>query len=358
MKILDKYILQKFLGTLLFALIAFSVIFIIIDLVGFLDKFIDRKVGFSIVIKYYLFYFPYIIVLTLPVATLLASLFSIGQLARYNELIAMQAAGLSNYRILSSLLGLGILLSLLITYAGERIVPYSNQKKKELYQTYVDKVGRRSKAQTKDISLQIEENRWLLVGFFDTENNTAFKVSIQRFADNRLVERLDAPLMAWENDSWILKNGYVRNFKIDSEQASTFAELTIQDIRFKPEDVARVQKKAEEMSYWELKRFIEEVRRTGGNPDRWLVDLYLKISFPFANLIIILFGAPLAARKTRSGTAIIFGISLFICFLYFGLIKVGQSLGHNETLHPMLAAWLGNIFFGIGAIAVLVRSNR
>lgn len=358
MKILDKYILQKFIGTLLFALVAFTVIFIIIDLVGFLDKFIDRKVSFMIVVKYYIFYLPYIIVLTLPVATLLASLFSIGQLARYNELVAMQAAGLSNYRILSSLLVFGILLSLLVMYAGERFVPYSNQKKKELYQTYVDKVGKRPKAQTKDISLQIEENRWLLIGFFDAENKTAFKVSIQRYAENYLIERLDAPQMSWENDKWILKNGYVRTFEDNIEHAHGFSELPLEDIRFLPDDLARVQKKAEEMSYWELKRFIDEVRRTGGKPDRWLVDLYLKISFPFANLIIILFGAPLAARKTRSGTAISFGISLFICFLYFGLIKVGQSLGHNETLHPMLAAWLGNIFFGIGAIYVLVRSNN
>lgn len=358
MKILDKYILQKFIGTMLFALIAFSVIFIIIDLVGFLDKFIDRNVGFTIVMKYYLFYFPYIVVLTLPVATLLASLFSIGQVARYNELVAMQAAGLSNYRILSSLLVFGILLSLLVMYAGERLVPYSNQKKKELYQTYVDKVGKRPKAQTKDISLQIEENRWLLIGFFDTDNNTAFKVSIQRYAGNRLVERLDAPQMSWENGNWLLSNGYVRTFENNIERSRIFAELPLEDIRFIPDDIARVQKKAEEMSYWELKRFIDEVRRTGGKPDRWMVDLYLKISFPFANLIIILFGAPLAARKTRSGTAISFGISLFICFLYFGLIKVGQSLGHNETLHPLLAAWLGNIFFGIGAIYVLVRSNN
>jgi len=112
------------------------------------------------------------------------------------------------------------------------------------------------------------------------------------------------------------------------------------------------------MSYWELKNFIDEVKRTGGNPDRWRVDLYLKFAFPFANFIIILFGAPLASRKTRSGTAISFGVSLFICFLYFGFIKVGQSLGHNGTLPPFIAAWLGNLFFGLGAIYILVRSSR
>ncbi len=359
MKILDKYISRGFLGTLLFALIAFSAIFIVIDAVGFMDKFIDQNVSFFIVAKYYLFYLPYIIILTLPVATLLASLFSVGQLARYNELVAMQSSGLSMYKILGPLFLLGLLISLFAAYAGERFVPYTNQLKKEIYQTHVDRLKKNKlDVATKDISLQIDPERWLLIGFFDTNDSTAFKVSVQNYKQNKLVKRIDAARMTWKNGRWQLQNGYVRQFSEQKETAQAFDDLELSDLRFKPHEIARVQKKAEEMSYWELKDFINEVRRTGGNPDRWLVDLYLKLAFPFANFVIILFGAPLASRKTRSGTALSFGISLFICFLYFGIIKVGQSLGHNGTLPPLIAAWMGNIFFGIGAIYILVKSSK
>jgi len=358
MKILDKYIVRNFLATLAFALIAFSVIFIIIDLVGFMDRFIDQKVGFFIVAKYYIFYLPYIIVLILPVATLLASLFSVGQMSRYNELIAMQSSGLSIIRILYPLIVLGIIISITAAYGGERFVPLTNQKKTELYQTHVDKMKLRSKTQTKNISLQVDENRWLLIGFFDNKTNTAFKVSIQKYVQKMLVSRFDADRMIWEKEKWILINGYIRQFSNNKENATAFDELELGDIRFRPEDIAKVQKTTEEMSYWELNNFIKEVKRTGGNPDRWLVDLYLKIAFPFANLIIILFGAPLASRKTRSGRSVSFGISLFICFLYFGFIKVGQSLGHNGTIPPLLAAWLGNIFFGIGAVYIVMKSSK
>jgi len=358
MIILAKYIIRNFLGTLLFALVAFAAIYVVIDVVGFMDKFIDRNVGLFIVVKYYAYYLPYIIILTLPVATLLASLFSIGQLSRYNELVAMQASGLSLYRILGPLFVLGIIISLLAAYAGERFVPSANHKKKEIYQTHVNKRKRKNIEQTKDINLQIDENRWLLIGFFDTKDTTGFKVSVQSYKQNQLVKRIDASKMIWENDSWHFQNGYTREFSDNKETTQAFDKLELKYLHFKSEDIARVQKKAEEMSYWELKNFIKEIRRTGGNPDRWLVDLYLKIAFPFANLVIILFGAPLASRKTRSGTAISFGISLFICFLYFGIIKVGQSLGHNGTLPPLFAAWMGNIFFGIGAVYILVKSSR
>jgi len=357
MKILDKYILNKFFGTLIFSLISFTAIFIIIDLIGFLDKFIDHKVGLSIIARYYIYYLPYIIILTLPVATLLASLFSIGQLSRLNEITAMQASGLSNYRILTPLIVAGILISFLAMYFGETLVPYANQKKKDVYQTHVRKSSRKSKRKTKNIQLQISENRWLMVNFFDVRTNTAYKVSIEEYKNNSLLRRIDSPKMIWQETKWILDQGYERKFNNKKEDARFFENLELKEIHFKPEDIARIQKKAEEMSYLELKNFIEEIKRTGGNPDRWLVELYLKISFPFANLIIILFGASLASRKTRSGAAISFGISLFICFLYFGFIKVGQSLGHNGNLSPMLAAWLGNLFFGAGAIYILIKSN-
>ncbi|OQX88863.1 LPS export ABC transporter permease LptG [candidate division KSB1 bacterium 4484_87] len=357
MKILDRYLLTKFLGTLAFSLLSFSVIFIIIDIIGFLDKFIDHHVPLKIIAIYYLYYLPYIIILTLPVAMLLASLFSVGQLARFNEVTAMRSSGMSSFQILMPLFIAAILISVLSMYAGERFVPYTNQKKKDVYQNYVNKRKKAVKRKTKNIHMLLEKNRWLNVGYFDTEANCAFQISIETMDGNALKERIDAPQMVWRSGKWILKNVHWRSFENGQEKYRQLDSLVVSDISFEPADIAKVQKKAEEMSFWELKEFISEIRRTGGNPDRWLVELYLKIAFPFANLIIVLFGAPLASRKTRSGTAISFGVSLFICFLYFGLIKVGQSLGHNGALPPMLAAWLGNIFFGVGAVYILAKSN-
>ncbi|NOZ61163.1 MAG: LPS export ABC transporter permease LptG [Calditrichaeota bacterium] len=357
MKILDRYLLTKFLSALVFSLIAFAIIFIIIDIIGFLDKFIDHHVPPAIIAVYYLYYLPYIIILTLPVAMLLASLFSVGQLARFNEITAMRSSGMSSLQILAPIFLAAMVISVLSLYIGERFVPYTNQKKKDVYQNYVDKRKRAPKRKTNNIHILLQKNRWLNVGFFDTEKNCAFQISIETLDGNRLKERIDAPEMVWRSGKWTLKDVRWRAFGEDGEKYQALDSLVVSDIPLKPQDIARVQKKAEEMSFWELKQFIKEIRRTGGNPDRWLVELYLKIAFPFANLIIVLFGAPLASKKTRSGSAISFGVSLFICFLYFGFIKVGQSLGHNGALPPLLAAWLGNIFFGIGAIYILAKSN-
>ncbi|MBD3288741.1 LPS export ABC transporter permease LptG [candidate division KSB1 bacterium] len=360
MRILDKYILRRFLGTLLFSLVAFSIIFIIVDLIGYMDKFIDRDVPRLVVAQYYFYYLPYIIVLSLPVAMLLASLFSIGQMTRYNEIVAMSASGVSLYRILRPLFIFGLICSVFILYSGEKFIPITNQKKINIYQTYVSKSKKKNKTRHNDVYAQISENQWMHVGYFDTRINTGFKVSVQRFEDNysHINQRIDAAKIIWQDSTWALQNGVIRDFDRRTEIIEKFDKLQRPDFEFDVQEISNSQKKTEEMSYWELNRFIENIRRNGGNPNRWLVDLYMKISFPFANLIIILFGAPLASRKTRSGPAVSFGISLLICFLYFGIIKVGQALGHNGTLPPLLAAWIGNIIFGTAAIYILFKMRK
>ena len=310
--------------------------------------------------KYYAYYLPYIIVLSLPVAMLLASLFSVGQMARYNEIVAQLSAGISLLRILLPIFVLGLIISGFTLYVGERIVPYANQHKLDIYNTYIDKSQPLSARRNKDIYMQIARNQWLNIGYFDAKINTAHKISIQFFSDDyhTIVKRIDALRMVWDGHSWSILNGYIRRFSGDTETVEVFERMDRPDFSFKPKELSKVQKKAEEMSYWELKRFVQSIRRNGGNPNRWLVDLYLKIAFPFANFIIVLFGAPLASRKTRSGPAISFAISLLICFLYFGIIKTGQSLGHNGTLSPMLAAWIGNLIFGSAAMFVFYKMNR
>jgi lipopolysaccharide export system permease protein len=91
---------------------------------------------------------------------------------------------------------------------------------------------------------------------------------------------------------------------------------------------------------------------------KYLVDLYLKISFPLTNLIVVVIGTALALRARRGGLAVWFGLSVFISFLYYAFIRTGQALGHNGALPPLLAAWIGNLFFGILAFELFRRARK
>ena len=119
-----------------------------------------------------------------------------------------------------------------------------------------------------------------------------------------------------------------------------------------------LQKKPEEMSYWELKKFISDLQDIGGDAKKWIVDIDLKIAMPFANFIVVLLGAPLASRKKRGGAGVNFGISLMVSFIYFILFRTGQVLGHQGSLEPMLAAWLGNLVFITIGLYVLFTTRK
>lgn len=353
MRILDRYILRRFIVTLLFALFAFIIIFIVVDLIGNLDKFIDKNVPKIIITKFYVSYSPFIFVLVLPIAMLLASLFSMGQMARYNELTAIKSVGVSLNRILLPLLIFSFFVSLLALVFGEKIVPPANQKNSNIKNEYIKSVKKDINTRVKNIFLRDREDRRIFIDYYDSRDKTAHKVSIQKYIGNQIVERVDAPKMKWEDGTWVLYNGYKRLFSGINEQATPFKILKDPNIHFKPEQLVESNKAPEDLSYDELKTFIQEVIRNGGNPNRWLVDLHLKISIPFANLIMVLFGSPLASNKKRSGA--IFGcmVSLVICFFYFGFVKFAQTLGHNGTLSPLLAAWLANAIFFVSGIFLL-----
>lgn len=358
MRILDKYISKKFLGTLLFTLIAFICIFIIIDLIDRLGDFLNHDVPKSVIIKYYIYYIPFIIVLILPVGILLASLFSIGNLARYSELIAMKASGLSLQRILFPIFSIAFLLSILVIYFSEKVVPFTNQKMYNIERVYLHKHTPMSQRHSNIIFKDNVTDRWIYIGYYDHRIKKAHNVSMQRIMDQSIVQRIDARIMVWKDSSWVLENWYERANTGENNDYKNSNKFKKVNISFLPDDFSQVQKKHEEMTYKELQEFIEEVAQNGGEPQTWLVDLYLKISFPFSNFIIILLGAPLATIHNRGGFAFGFAVSLFISFLFFGLIKTGQTLGHSGILPPMLAAWLGNIVFFIAGILIMVKVRK
>jgi lipopolysaccharide export system permease protein len=380
MRLLDQYISRKFLFNLSFALTAFASIFITVDLVEALSDYIDKRVPAMVIASYYFYYLPYIVVLTMPVAMLLASMFSVGQLSKYNEITAMKAAGQSLYRILFPILIIAFLASGLMLLFAEKVVPVANQRKVEIKHHYIERVPQNLPTRLSNLYFQESVSRdaarpngkttnavrRVFIGYYDDATKTAQKISIQNYHGIFIVERIDALQMRWKarGDSthggvWEILQGYHRRFEGDREAVAThFDSLAMPELSFTPQVLTKVQKDPEEMSYGELQKFIDEVARNGGSPERWLVDLYLKISFPLANFIIVLFGAPLAAGKVRSGGAVGVALSLIVCFLYFGTVKTAQSMGQNGTLEPLLAAWLGNLIFLCAGAVILVKARK
>ncbi len=345
MKKLHQYLLKKFLVNLLVAISGWIVIFVIINMIEKVSIFIDNDATLQQFLLFYVYFIPYIISLTLPIAMLLAALFAVSNLAHNNEIVAQLSSGISLYKTLSPVLVAAFIISLLAGVFNEYVVPVSNQNRLELMRHDIKKNPRNQGKFRNNIYLQDTETRKMYVKYFNGKKNEGKEISLQTFSEAVMVERLDAKKMIWKDSSWVLHDASLRKFNNDQEKIYQISDTVITDSRIKPQNLIRIQKKPEEMSFAELNTFIGELTGIGANPRKWVVERHLKLALPFANFIVVLIGAPFASRKRRGGTGLSFGLSLLISFSYFIIIRFGQVLGHQGTLEPLLAAWLGNLIF-------------
>jgi lipopolysaccharide export system permease protein len=353
LRVFDRYVLRTFIRYLLFSAMAAALIFIVVDLIEHLDTFIDKKVPYWIVVEYYALFLPYIFYLVLPVATLLASLFTIGGLSRSHELTAMKASGIGLYRPFLHLLAAGILLSGINFFFGETLVPYTNKLNKDLYRYRVkgmtaDQVERQGK-----FYLRNRPGEMVHLDHFDSQLSTIYELDWERFSGVNLKERINARMAIWKDSAWWVENGQRWVFYNDSTALQPLKNQRFTDLGFQPADLAKVQTTPEEMGYWQLRRYVLRTRDLGGDPQRWEVDLAFKTSMPFTCAIVVLLGA-----YRRSGLVLSVGIGLLISFIFFALQQVGRIAGYNAQMQPYSAAWLGNAVFILVGILLYARVRK
>ena len=361
MRIIDRYIIKQFLLTSLFSLIAVIVIFVVIDAMEHLDDFIDRQASLKVIFLYYVFFVPEIVKLVTPVALLLASLFVTARLSTQNELTAMKAGGISLYRLMVPFLLVAVTISFASIYFNGWLVPLANKKKFDIGRIYLHKEV--ISASGANIYIQDSRTRILSLGYYDEGRTVATRVSIQDFDPDdltQMIRRIDASSMMWDSTArlWILQGGIERAFENGVEKIRTFDTQPAGRLNFDPEELRKKQEKPDEMDYYTLKEFIEDQQRAGQDVAHWQVDFYSKISFPFASVIVVLFGVPFSSIKRRGGTGVQLGISLLICFLYLIFMKVSQVFGYNGDINPLLTAWLANIASLVAATIVILRVRK
>ncbi|MBA7572806.1 hypothetical protein ES708_14592 [subsurface metagenome] len=361
MRKLSRYILKEFAVFLIYCILAFLVIYVLADLVENLDKFIDSDVGLPVIILYYLFYLPYMMILTLPVAMLLATMFSLGRLVGDNEITAMKSSGVSLYRIVMPLYVFSLIVGLIVMGFTEFVVPHANRYMEEIKEKGSEfrfSLSSNAELDRSRVYLANGDGRIIYARGYSSKTRMPQGVVIiepyESIGDDGapyagIKSRIDADYMLYKDDVWMLHNVVERTFHADGETRTEYIALPAPFIKRTPSDFARIDLKPEEMDYFQLKQYIAQVNDKGGDASEWLVDLYLKISFPFVSFVIVFFGAPMAAGSRARGKTASFGIALIISFVFYTFINASQVLGRNGALDPVVAAWLPNgLFFMIG----------
>jgi lipopolysaccharide export system permease protein len=375
MKILDKYITKSFTRLYLIIFSSFLVVFIIIEFFEKFDKFLGRNARTFDVILYFVCRIPYIMVLTSPVAIILAGLFLMQYLNKHNEITAIRGAGVSISRMSVPLFAFALFICIVVMILGETVLPYAEEKRDyiknvKIYKQPKEDIRMRSNIQYKD-----DEGRLYYIGFLDGYRNKIKNIDISEFnknsketslGKNKIVRKINSEYGVWHKNpnnsgkTLTFYNGYIREF-LNGRLTSCkkFSEKVIPYIKIQPDDLVKSSKDPMEMNFFELRDYITCLQRIGEKHQKELVELNIKIAFPFVNLIILLFCIPISALSTREksrGLGFVIGIA--VCFLYLSSVRLGQSLGYNEIISPILAAWLANIIFGAIGVVGVVRAGK
>ena len=357
-RIHDRYLLKQFLKIFSLSVLAFVAIYIVVDTFEEIDNFIDHDASLPHIVAYYIFSLPFILTYIIPVALLLGTVFSIGILARRNEITAFIASGVSLVRVALPIMLLALLVSVGSTVFNDVVVTKANRKHKDIKLHDIE--GRtRSNPNLKENFHYLGEDGFVyLASRYNHENRTLYDVVLQQFDENTLIRRIDAKRAVWKSGAWHFTSGFDRVFDARNERVKAFDKLTMPELKEDPLSFAKEQVEQDNMNVWELSSYIDKVRKSGGSTERYQTDLYFKFSYPLAGSIFVLIGIAFASGKRKQSIATGFGVSLLISFLYYGVLRVGQTLGYNGVVPPLLAAQLGNLVFLVIGVGLLTRANQ
>jgi LPS export ABC transporter permease LptG len=344
---------------MIFAIVALSLISISM-IVTFFERVgivYENQQSVSMLFEYIRFKLPEYINFILPVTGLSATLLVLGLLTKFNETTAMKACGISLYRMVIPIVLLALLVSLFSFYLQENIVPLSNKRAEEVWNKIRGLPPRSYRYIDRRWVMSSTTNRIYHYIYFDDKNSVFNEISI-----------LDLDLSNWSLQRWVhaskgdlrgnrltLRDGWTRTFLGDmSVGFEKFKKKTIKNVEDKS-FFLKEWKEPDQMSYRELKQYIEDIGERGFETTRFKVDLKFKISFSFACLIMTLLGIPFSFSMGKRGTLVGLGLSIVIAMVYWGAIGVFKSLGYINYLNSFFAAWGPNLIFGSLGIYLIFR---
>ncbi len=355
MRLLDRYVARECAKILVLCLVLFMGIYVIVDLFEKFSRFLEARVAPGLILRYYLFSLPNIFIQVLPVAVLLASLLTLGGLARNNELLAMKMGHVSALRIALPCIGLGLAASLAAWGTTEYLAPRINERAVNIWRTEVRRLPAHRITRESDIWYRAKGNRFVHISLIEARSGLIRGMSIFDLTpDFDLVRRVDAREAAWGPNGWTVRGGYRLNLDHDRLRVNPFREM-VTPLEEGLEEFARVARSPEEMSFAQLRRYIQRLVSSGVGATRYRVDLYAKVSTALVSLVMALIGVSFGLRTGKAGVMLWVGACIPMGFLYWMLLSLAVAFGRGGVLPPMAAAWLPNLVFGTGGLLSLWR---
>ncbi|RAR47431.1 LptF/LptG family permease [Flavobacterium lacus] len=358
MKIIDKYILKRYLATFTVMLLLFIPIGIVIDVAEKINKILESKVPFSAVALYYLDFTIYFANLLFPIFLFLSVIWFTSKLANNTEIIAILSSGISFTRFLRPYIIGATIVSVFALLMGFFLVPKASKGFNDFRYTYLK--SNREVRQNSNVFRQISDDEFLYVSNFNSVSKTAFNFTLEKFKDEKLVYKITANRLKWnEKDSTYTMFNYQKRKVGPLGDILEKSEKRDTVFTFDLEDLTPVIYIAETLTLPDLVRFIDKEKARGNaNINTYLVVLYRKYSLPVTAFILTIIAVSVSSMKRRGGMGVNLAIGIVIAFTYIFFDKIFGTMAEKSSIPPLLAVWFPNFVFGLLAIYLLRNAKR
>ncbi len=358
MKILDWYILKRYLFTFIMMILLFIPIGITVHLSEKIDKILANDVPFPEVAQYFLDFTIYFANLLFPLFLFLSVILFTSKLANNTEVIAFLSSGVSFSRFLRPYIIGASIIAIFALVLGMYLAPQASKGFNEFKYKYFS--GNKKAMETRQLYRQINDNDVIYVSSFDTKNNTGRGFTLEHFVDNKLEYKIDAANIKYvEKDSTYVLNSYSKRIIGENDDVMIFERKKDTMFAFDLEDLTPVEYIAETLNYKELTSFIsKEESRGSSNIGRYKVVLYKKWSLPVSVFILTIIAVAVSSIKRRGGMGVNLAFGIFIAMIYVFFDKVFGVMAEQSDFSPAVAVWFPNIVFGILAIYLLYNAKR
>lgn len=353
---LDRYIIKKFLGTYVFAILLLLAIIVMFDINEKLDAFSKAPMK-EILFDYFLNFLPYFANQFSPLFTFIAVIFFTSKLAGNSEIIAMLSTGMSYRRFLVPYLisasviagGTYILSAYVIPPANIERIAFTNKYVKNKRVDY-----------GVNIMMMVAPGEIAYMSRYDNISRTGAKFSLEKFDENkRLVSRVTAQTIKWDTlYNWRLQDYVIRNIEGEREFIRR-GNMLDTVIAFEPRDFLISENDHEQMTTPELDEYISRQRERGvGNIQSFEIEKHRRIAMTAAAFILTIIGMSLSSRKVKGGIGLNIGIGLLLSFSYLLFMTITQTFALSGLTSPMIAMWIPNAVYAVIALVLYRNASR
>ena len=358
MKLLDRYIIRKFLGTFFFSMALIILIVVVFDISEKIDDFIGKEAPLkAIVFDYYFNFIPFFLNLFSPLFTFIAVIFFTSQMATRTEIVAILSSGVSYTRLLFPYLLAATVIASLSLYLNNFVIPHATKKQMDFEDIYI-----RNEFHNHDrnIHKQIAPGNYIYLERYSTEENTGYKFSIEKFSKGQLYYKLMSENIKWDSakSSWTINNYYERYIN-GMEEFVKKGDKIDTTFAFTPEEFGRKDNTVGTMDYYELNDYIASEKLKGSdNIESYEIEKYRRSAFPFATFVLTLIGVSIASRKIRGGIGMHIGLGIAISFTFIMFMQVSTTFAASGLVSPLIAVWIPNVLFGFLSWFLLTKAQK